>query len=143
MNIKKPFFIAEVGVNHEGDIEKAIDMIESAADAGADCVKFQMYKADELAITDSPAYWDTTKEKTKSQHLTCTLKILGSAIFNVTPQKAGIYFNKLDCFCYEENTILPGETISLPVTFFISPSFLNLIEISPAATPKPKVQIAK
>ena len=43
------------------------------------------------------------------------------ASYNVTPQKAGIYFNKLDCFCYEENTILPGETISLPVTFFISP----------------------
>ena len=44
------------------------------------------------------------------------------ASYNVTPQKAGIYFNKLDCFCYEENTILPGETISLPVTFFISPN---------------------
>ena len=47
------------------------------------------------------------------------------ASYNVTPQKAGIYFNKLDCFCYEENTILPGETISLPVTFFISPNLYN------------------
>ena len=44
------------------------------------------------------------------------------ASYNVTPQKAGIYFNKLDCFCYEENTILPGQTITLPVTFFISPN---------------------
>ena len=47
------------------------------------------------------------------------------ASYNVTPQKAGIYFNKLDCFCYEENTILPGETISLPVTFFISPNLYD------------------
>lgn len=45
--------------------------------------------------------------------------------FNVTPQKAGIYFNKLDCFCYEEKKILPGEEILLPVSFFISPDLLN------------------
>ena len=68
MNVKKPFFIAEVGVNHEGSVSKAIDMIISSARAGANCVKFQMYKADELAIADSPAYWDTSKEKIKSQH---------------------------------------------------------------------------
>ncbi len=43
------------------------------------------------------------------------------ASYNVTPQKAGIYFNKLDCFCYEESTLSPGQTMSLPVTFFISP----------------------
>ncbi len=47
------------------------------------------------------------------------------ASYNVTPQKAGIYFNKLDCFCYEENVLLPGETISLPVTFFISPNLYD------------------
>ncbi len=49
-------------------MSKAIDMIISSARAGANCVKFQMYKADELAIADSPAYWDTSKEKIKSQH---------------------------------------------------------------------------
>ncbi len=52
--------------------------------------------------------------------------------FNVTPQKAGIYFNKLDCFCYEEKKILPGEEILLPVSFFISPELLkdpNTLEI--------------
>ena len=52
-----------------------------------------------------------------------TIKAIAS--YNVTPQKAGIYFNKLDCFCYEENTILPGQTISLPVTFFISPDLYD------------------
>ena len=48
-----------------------------------------------------------------------TIEVIAS--YNVTPQKAGIYFNKLDCFCYEESTLRPGQTMSLPVTFFISP----------------------
>ena len=47
--------------------------------------------------------------------------IVGTSTFNVTPQKAGIYFNKLDCFCYEEQYLAPGESAKLPVNFFISP----------------------
>ena len=47
--------------------------------------------------------------------------IIGTSTFNVTPQKAGIYFNKLDCFCYEEYSLSPGETALLPVRFFINP----------------------
>ena len=45
--------------------------------------------------------------------------------YNVTPQKAGIYFNKLDCFCYEEKTLSPGEETFLPVSFFISPEIID------------------
>ena len=47
------------------------------------------------------------------------------ASYNVTPQKAGIYFNKLDCFCYEERKVLAGQKIVLPVTFFISPEIID------------------
>ncbi len=43
------------------------------------------------------------------------------ASYNVTPHEAGIYFNKLECFCFEERVIQPGETKKLPVVFFISP----------------------
>ncbi len=43
------------------------------------------------------------------------------ASFNVTPHKAGAYFNKLSCFCFEERVIGPGETRSLPVVYFVSP----------------------
>lgn len=64
----KPLIIAEIGVNHEGDIEKAKKMIRDAKKSGADVVKFQTYKADTLASKNSPAYWDTKKETTKSQH---------------------------------------------------------------------------
>lgn len=65
---KKPYIISEVGVNHEGDLDKAEQMIREVAQAGGDAVKFQAYKAETLASKFSPAYWDTSKEKTKSQY---------------------------------------------------------------------------
>ncbi|MDC0607884.1 N-acetylneuraminate synthase family protein [Amylibacter sp.] len=60
-------FIAEVGVNHGGDIYAAKQMIADIADAGANIVKFQTYKADKLAAVDSPGYWDFKSEPTRSQ----------------------------------------------------------------------------
>ena len=51
--------------------------------------------------------------------------IIITSTYNVTPQKAGLYFNKLDCFCYEEKKILAGQKIVLPVTFFISPEIID------------------
>jgi N-acetylneuraminate synthase len=62
-----PYIIAEAGVNHEGDINIAERLINEAAEAGANAIKFQTYKAETLASVNSPAYWDTTKEKTSSQ----------------------------------------------------------------------------
>lgn len=63
-----PFLIAEIGVNHENDMQTARNMIDEAKKAGADAVKFQTYKAEKLAVKDSPAYWDRAKEKTGSQY---------------------------------------------------------------------------
>ena len=65
---EKPYIIAEIGVNHEGNIDKAKFMIEEAKKAGADAVKFQSYKAEKLASKNSPAYWDLNKESTNSQY---------------------------------------------------------------------------
>ena len=47
--------------------------------------------------------------------------LVGIATYNVTPQKAGKYFNKIECFCFTDQYIAPGETKNMPVTFFISP----------------------
>ena len=44
-----------------------------------------------------------------------------TSTYNITPQKAGLYFNKIECFCYEEKTIQAGQKLILPVTFFINP----------------------
>lgn len=43
------------------------------------------------------------------------------ASYNVTPHKSGLYFNKLECFCFEERIVKAGQTKKLPVVFFISP----------------------
>ena len=63
-----PFLIAEIGVNHEGSVERAKQLIEEIAELGWHCVKFQTYKADTLASKNSPAYWDLTEECTATQH---------------------------------------------------------------------------
>ena len=67
-NKSKPYIIAEIGVNHEGSMDLAKRLIDLAKEGGADAAKFQSYKAENLASKHSPAYWDTKKEKTKSQY---------------------------------------------------------------------------
>lgn len=52
-----------------------------------------------------------------------TTPITGVSTYNVTPMKAAVYFNKVQCFCFEEQRLLPGEQIDMPVFFYIDPEF--------------------
>ncbi|MBN2193639.1 MAG: N-acetylneuraminate synthase family protein [Polyangiaceae bacterium] len=63
-----PYVIAEIGVNHEGRLDLARRLIDEAVEGGADCVKFQTYKAHTLAARQSPSYWDLQAEPTTSQY---------------------------------------------------------------------------
>lgn len=74
--MKKPYVIAEMGVNFYDTanimgitpLEAAKLYIDKAAEVGVNCAKFQSYKANTIASKNSPAYWDTDKEPTKSQY---------------------------------------------------------------------------
>lgn len=51
--------------------------------------------------------------------------IAGTASFNVAPYAAGAYFSKIACFCFEMQVLQPGETVTMPVSFFVEPEILD------------------
>ena len=55
------------------------------------------------------------KNKTKKE-------ITTMSVFNVTPLQAGKYFNKIECFCFEEQKLKPDQEVEMPVSFFIDPA---------------------
>jgi sialic acid synthase SpsE len=103
-----PYVIAEIGVNHEGSIDRAIGMIDQVARAGGHAAKFQSYKAEKLAAKGfSPAYWDQSKETTDNQ-------------FEL--------FQRFDSFGPDEFVILAEHCRSVGVDFMSTPFDLESVE---------------
>jgi cytochrome c oxidase assembly protein subunit 11 len=63
------------------------------------------------------AFYKVTNRSTKAT--------VGSATFNVTPDQAGAFFNKMECFCFTEQRLEPGESLDMPVSFFVDPAIVK------------------
>ena len=60
--------------------------------------------------------------------------VAGSASYNVAPYSAGEFFTKIDCFCFEEQVLEPGQRVDMPVTFYVDPDILNHTEAKRSKT---------
>src|SRR5262245_60696942 len=67
---------------------------------------------------------DTTLAFFKSANKS-DVPVKGTAVFNVVPEQAARYFNKIECFCFKEQTLAPGQSVEMPVTFFIDPKIVD------------------
>lgn len=104
------------------------------ADAGADqvldrkvTIRFDSTTAENLPWSFSPAQVSQTIHIGESAlaifdaENTSDYPVVGTATFNVQPAKAGQYFMKVQCFCFTEQLLQPGEAVKMPVTYFIDP----------------------
>jgi cytochrome c oxidase assembly protein subunit 11 len=58
-------------------------------------------------------------------HNPLDVPIAGQASYNVTPYEAGAFFDKIECFCFTEQVLMPGETVMMPVSFFVDPAIVD------------------
>ena len=87
-----------------------------------------------------PATRDVTMNIGETTQVSYTAKNLsgqptsGRATFNVTPEMAGAYFNKVECFCFTDTTLKPGETLDMPVVFYVDPDIADVPELKNITT---------
>ena len=64
--------------------------------------------------------------------------ITGRAVFNVTPEQTGAYFHKIQCFCFNEQKLEPGQEVRMPVIYYVDPAILD----DPNARQTPEITLS-
>ncbi|KAA2311527.1 cytochrome c oxidase assembly protein [Pseudooceanicola sediminis] len=112
--------------------------VTQEADAGSDTVLDQTIKVRFDASTDSKMPWSFKPVQREMElrigetglaffeaHNPTDRVIAGTASYNVTPYEAGGFFTKIQCFCFNEQVLQPGETVEMPVTFYVDPAIVD------------------
>lgn len=113
----------------------------SVADAGSDMVLDQTIKIRFDASLDRDMPWEFKPVQREMElrigetglaffeaYNPTDRPIAGTASYNVFPYSAGGYFSKIQCFCFDEQVLQPGERVQMPVTFFVDPDIVNDID---------------
>ena len=103
-------------------------------------VRFDANVSGGLPWNFQPVARDVTMKigETTQAHYTATnvfdTPSAGRATFNVTPEMAGAYFNKVECFCFTDTTLKPGEKLDMPVVFYVDPDIVDVPELKDIKT---------
>ncbi len=112
--------------------------ITNVADAGSDVILDQTIKVrfDASIERDMPWTFKPVQREMELRigetglafyeaHNPTDRPVAGQAAYNVTPYEAGVFFDKIDCFCFVEQVLQPGETVMMPVSFFVDPAIVD------------------
>ena len=110
----------------------------NVADAGSDVILDQTIKVRFDASLERDMPWTFKPEVREVEirigetglafyeaHNPLDVPIAGQAAYNVTPYEAGAFFDKIECFCFVEQVLMPGETVMMPVSFFVDPAIVD------------------
>ena len=110
----------------------------NVAEVGSDVILDQTIKIRFDASVDSGMPWTFKPEVREMElrigetglafyeaHNPLDVPVAGQATYNVTPYEAGGFFDKIECFCFTEQVLQPGETVMMPVSFFVDPAIVD------------------
>lgn len=121
------------GTTQRATLVQAANAAELAKSAGAPTIsiRFDANTARDMPWTFRPRQvTDTVQIGQRDMAIfvarnNSSVPVTGTATFNVEPEQAGAYFNKVQCFCFTEQRLEPGEAIDMPVSFFVDPAIME------------------
>ncbi|MBT2133142.1 cytochrome c oxidase assembly protein [Croceibacterium sp. LX-88] len=121
------------GTTQRATMAEAVEAQKQAQNAGVRTIsiRFDANTAADMPwtfrprhVTDTVQFGERDMAIFEAKNLSA-VPITGTASFNVEPEQAGKYFNKIQCFCFTEQTLKPGEEVAMPVLFYVDPKALD------------------